>query len=324
VERDAAGGPPLRTIVLLALAVAAGSLSAAGPAATSANTLTLTHTGLTPHALSISAGETVTFVNADAEANLHELVVSPPTGFVCDAPVGVLPTHEAAGFDIVRGGSSTCRFGVARPYSLRDYNFTTPAFRARLRVRADPAAQRLSVAAVPTTVRYGGRALLTGRVAGVDNVDVYEFACSAGPPPKIANVSAAADGTFRLSVQPLRNTTYEARAGTSYIAEAAVAVHPLVALTKIGRGRYEVRVTAKDASSTKIVLLQRRSARRWSTVQRAPLKRITTSESPIYTSSVSIARFETRLRHGTRLRAYLPASRGSICYAAAVSPSIAG
>jgi hypothetical protein len=273
----------------------------------------------------VSAGQIVTFLNADQQLNLHEFVVSPPTGFRCDAPVKVLLTHDAAAFDVPRGGSADCVFGVARAYVVGDYNLRTSSFRSHLKVDADPAAQRLSLRVAPVTVRYGQATVVSGRLAGAvgsETVDIYEFACAAGEPPKIATLSAAPGGTFSLPVQPRRSTTYEARSAASYIADAAVAVRPLVSLVKAGRSRYEARVTAKDADAAKLVSLQRWSGRRWSTLQRAPLKRVTTSGTPIQASSISIARFKMRLPSGIRLRAYLPRSSGGTCYAAAASPSI--
>jgi hypothetical protein len=253
----------------------------------------------------------VTFANEDGEWNLHEFVVSPPTGFRCPAEAGVsvLLSHDAAGFDVRRGESTTCVFGVARKYVVRDYNLKTPAFRATIAVRPAPAAQRVRVHVAPRVVGYGRDATLSGRASAGAQVDIYEFACTAGAPPRIATVTADATGAFDASVRPDRNTTYQAEVPSTYIADTAVAVRPQVKLATAGRQRFEVRVRAKENFPRRVVLFQRYREGRWLTLKRVRLVRFTVEP----TGAISVASFRSNVPRAARVRAFFPAQG---CYAA--------
>jgi hypothetical protein len=135
-----------------------------------------------------------------------------------------------------------------------------------------------------------------------------EFGSAAMQP--VANVTTDASGTWTALVRPHIQTTYHAQAGNTPSAGVTVNVRPRVGFGISGR-LYTTRVTARDSFAGSIVLLQRRTGYRWTTLQRVVL------------NLESFARFSVRLPHGrSTLRVVAPAGSLGPGYLTGTSKSV--
>ncbi len=301
----------MKRLLLLGLVLGAAVASSA-PAATT--TLAITGNGYVPKTLTITTGDSVVFTNQDTVA--HQLVLKPTTGFTCTANLVIQP-----------GQSSTCTFRTVGKYGVSDPNRNGAAFKGTINVTAGPPGSTLSLTAAPKVVLYGRSATLTGQLAsGQANqkVDVFTQECGAAALTKLTTVSTTTGGAYTLTVQPHRNTTYQARFRSSSSSQVLVKVRPKVTLRKLAPRKFRVTVLAADSYTGKFVLFQRYSSlkRRWITVRSVVLRAGPTLVTPINPTSVSTATFRAKIRVRLRVRAYLTQAQAGSCHAASASTTI--
>ncbi|MGZ4392360.1 MAG: hypothetical protein ACXVRK_09625 [Gaiellaceae bacterium] len=114
------------------------------------------------------------------------------------------------------------------------------------------------------------------------------------------------------------NTVYEAKIGSATSKEVTVNVQPTIQLTKVGRHKFSVTVSAASSFAGKQVLFQRRKiSGKWVTIKKVVLAAAAKS-GPTTTTS---ATFTSKIRH-RRVRISMALSQTSPCYAASRSAVI--
>ena len=152
----------MRKLLVPLLAVV--SLAAVGAAGAASKTVTISNTGYTPTAVSITTGDSVVFKNADSVA--HTVKLSPTTGVQCSAVVPLV---------IPAGASASCTFSSAGKYKFADAASNKKAFHGTITVTQ---ALVSSLAVRPKAVVYGGKATLSGKVAsGLSGESVHWRPC---------------------------------------------------------------------------------------------------------------------------------------------------
>ena len=267
-----------------------------------------------PKTLTIVTGDSVNFVNQDSVA--HQVVLKPTSGFTCPAGLVIQP-----------GQSSTCTFVTVTKYAVSDPNRKTAAFKGTIRVNAGPPGSALSLTATPTVAVYGGRVTLSGQlVAGLENqkIDIFAQECGAPAMTKIATVTTTTGGAYTFTVQPRKNTTYEARFKALSSAQMPEKVRPKVTLRKLAPRKFRATVLSAESYAGKFVLFQRYSSvkRRWITVHSVVLRAAGTTTLPINPTSISRATFRAKIKARLRVRAYLTQAQAGSCYAASASSTI--
>ena len=297
----------MRKLVLPALLVALAAALVA-PATTATVGVQITRLGFVPRAVTIRAGDTVTWTNADTVA--HQVVFRQRTGLQCPQPLVIQPAQ-----------AGSCTFTRSGRFAYEDPTQRGGGFRGTVTVEQGPLAVTLQ--AVPRLVTYGGRATLSGAVStaeGGQRVEVLAQPCGQTQ-SRIATVTTTAAGAYSHVAQPLRTTTYQARFRSASTPGVAVRVRPRIRLAKVARARYSVRVTAAIGFRGRLVYLQRYNATRrtWITVRRAALRTVVAGIAPTRKTSVTI---RVRLRGGLRLRVVMPQAQVGACYAAGRSNTI--
>ncbi len=301
----------MKRLLLLGLVLGAAVASSA-PAATT-TTLAITHDGYVPKTLTIATGDSVVFANQDTVA--HQVVLKPTDGYTCTGSLTLQPAQ-----------STTCTFRTATKYTVSDPNKKGSAFKGSITVNAAPGST-LSLTAAPKVVLYGRSATLTGQLAsGQANqkVDIFTQECGASALTKLTTLTTATGGAYTLSVQPRRNTTYQARFRSSSSSQVLEKVRPKVTLRKLAPRRFRVTVLAADSYAGKFVLFQRYSVvrRRWITIRSVVLRAGSSLTTPINPTRVSTVTFRAKIRVRLRVRAYLTQAQVGSCYAASASTTI--
>jgi plastocyanin len=300
----------MKRLLLLGLVLCA-SVASSAPAATT--TFAITHDGYVPKTLTVVTGDSVVFANQDTAA--HQVVLKPTTGYTCTGSLTLQPAQSA-----------TCTFRVATKYTVSDPNKNGSAFKGSITVNAAPGST-LSLTATPKVALYGRSATLTGQLAsGQANqkVDIFTQECGASALTKLTTVTTAAGGAYTLSVQPRRNTTYQAKFRSSSSSQALVKVRPRVTLRKLAPRKFRVTVLAADSYAGKFILFQRYSVvkLRWITIRSVVLRAGSTVIAPINPTRISTVTLRARVRVRLRVRAYLTQAQVGGCYAASASTSI--
>jgi hypothetical protein len=253
------------------------------------------------------------FANQDTVA--HQVVLKPTTGYACTGSLTLQPAQ-----------STTCTFHTATKYTVTDPNKKGSAFKGSITVNAAPGST-LTLTAAPKVVLYGRSATLTGQLAsGQANqkVDIFTQECGASALTKLTTVTTAAGGAYTLSVQPRRNTTYQARFRSSSSSQVLEKVRPKVTLRKLAPRKFRVTVLAAESYAGKFVLFQRYRVvkRRWVTIRSVVLRAGSSLTTPINPTTVSTATFRAKIRVRLRVRAYLTQAQAGSCYAASASTTI--
>jgi plastocyanin len=300
----------MKRLLLLGLVLGA-TVASSAPAATT--TLAITHNGYVPKTLTIATGDSVVFANQDTIA--HQVVLKPTSGYTCTGSLTLQPAQ-----------STTCTFRTATKYTVSDPNKKGSAFKGSITVNAAPGST-LSLTAVPKVALYGRSAMLTGQLSsGQANqkVDIFTQECGASALTKLTTVTTATGGAYTLSVQPRRNTTYQARFRSSSSLQVLQKVRPKVTLRKFAPRKFRVTVLAADSYAGKFALFQRYSSvkRRWITVRSVVLRAGSNLMTPINPTRVSTATFRAKIRVRLRARAYLTQAQVGGCYAASASATI--
>jgi len=297
----------MRKLLLFMLAALALAPGASGTGA--AATVQITKVGFVPAAVSIKAGEAVTWTDLDTAA--HQVVFKQRNGLQCAQPLVVQPTQSAS-----------CTFTKAGKFNYSDQTQKGAGFKGTVSVAEAPLS--ITLQAAPTTVTYGGASALSGSIstqAADQKVDVLAQPCGQSSLAKLATVTTTTGGAYGYRAQPTVSTTYQARYKSASSGIVAVKVRPRIRLGKVASTRYSVRVTAAVSFRGKLVYLRRYNPalRRWVTVKRVALRTVTAGIAPTQVSSVTI---RAKLKHRLRLRIVMPQSQVGSCYLAASSNTI--
>jgi plastocyanin len=295
----------MRRPMLIAIAIA--SLAIAGAAIAKTVAVTITKNGYVPKAVSIAAGDTVQFTNADTVA--HQIVVKPTTGVTCvPTPLVLQPAQ-----------SGTCTFQATGKFTYSDPNSKGNTFRGTVTVGsapAPPAEDTLTLAAKPRLVIYGARVTLTGTLSNQkagENVDVLAKPCGQSAATKVTTVQTTTGGAYTTVVRPLKNTAYTVKVRSTTSPSVTARVRPRLRLRKLAPHRYSLRVFAAQSFAGRYGTFQRynRTLGRWVNVRRVLLRANSTGIAPTVISSVT---FRSTIRPRLRIRAVLPQLQVGSCY----------
>lgn len=295
---------------LLVPLLVALSLAAAGPAAGgSSTTVTISHSGYSPTAVSITTGDTVVFKNSDTVS--HTVALSSTTGVHCSATVPLV---------IPAGQSASCTFSTTGKFRFSDPASNKKSFRGTITVAESLVS---SLTAKPKAVVYGGKSTLAGKLASAQSgqaVQIRALACGETASTLVATVTTTAGGAFTYAAQPQKKTEYTL-SNKGLTASVSVGVKPAVRLSKVGSHRYRVSITAAESFSGKVATFQRYrpTLKRWVRVKRVTLGTGTAATPP---TVVTATKFRSGIRAGLRVRVSLGAKQVGACYLAANSNTI--
>jgi plastocyanin len=286
---------------VLILAAFVGALVGAATAiSATTTTVSITKAGFAPKNVTVISGDTVKWVNNDTK---NQQVACK----TCTFTSPVLKPTDSYSFTFNTVG----KFAITDPVNNRKGTVT---------VKAPPAT--VSLGAKPPSVKYLAATALSGADSAKranQNVVLLGKACGATTFTKVTTTKTAAGGTFSVTDKPTLNTAYEAKIGTATSKEVTVKVQPTIVLSKLGRHKFSVAVTAASSFSGKQVLFQRRkSSGKWVTVRKVTLTAAAISGGTTTTS----ANFKSRIRRGRRVRISMVLSQTSPCYAASRSKVI--
>ena len=298
----------MRKLLIPLLAVA--SLAAAAVAAGAASqTVTISHTGYNPTAVSIATGDAVVFKNSDTVA--HTVDFNATAGVKCDVAVPLV---------IAAGQSASCTFSNAGKYRFSDPASNKNAFRGTVTVQQSLVS---SLKVTPKTVVYGSKATLAGKLSSGQSgqsLQIHALACGDTKSTLVGTVTTTASGAFTYDAQPLKKTTYTL-SNKGLTASANVGVAPSLQLAKVGRHRYSLLVSAAQSFSGKVATFQRYqpTLKRWVKVKGVTLKAGAAGTPP---TVLATAKFRSNIRAGLRVRATLGPKQVGTCYLAGHSNTI--
>jgi len=280
------------------------------PAPAKTVTVDISKLGFVPSAVTVQAGDSVTWTNKDT-AN-HQVVCT-----TCPFTSAVLAPGQTASFTFSKAG----KFTTVDPLNKNKKGTVT--------VTAAPTT--VSVAANPRVITYGTTMTLTGAIStGQANqkVDLLAQTCGESAAKVIATVTTTSNGSFTYQTQPMLATSYQFRYKTGATAVTSPAlsatVRPVVTLTRVARNKFTVQVVAAQSFVGKAVVFQRyiQLRRKWTTVKTVFLGTKAPAPAPLAGSTASSATFKVRLRSGLKVHAVLPPQQAAPCYLAAKSGTI--
>jgi plastocyanin len=292
--------PLLAVVALAAVGAAAGSTS---------KTVTISHTGYTPTAVTITTGDAVVFKNTDSVS--HTVKLNSTTGVQCSAAVPLV---------IAAAASSSCTFSSAGNFKFSDAASKKKAFQGTITV-TEPLVSSLVV--TPKAVVYGGKSTLSGKLVSGQSgqsVQIRAQACGEKKSTLVATVSTTTGGAFSYQAQPSKKTAYTL-SNKGLTASAGVGVAPRLQLGKTGRHHYKLQVTAAQSFVGKVATFQRYrpTVKRWVKVKGVVLKTSAAGTAPTVITSAS---FRSGIRARLRVRAILGSKQVGSCYLAGRSNTI--
>lgn len=287
----------MRTLIIAITGALA--LAALAPATAADQTVNITAAGFVPAAVTINAGDTITWRNTDAAA--HQVSFG----------------KEPCKLTIPAGASASCTFRAGGTFSYRDP--TQPGtFRGVLTVTGPRTSVTLqsSRRTVPYAVSMTISGVISSQAAG-ETVTVSGQECGKTAFTRVGAATTTAGGNWTLAVKPTINTLFRARWRTTDSTTVQTQVMPAIRLSRVG-SRFTARTTAAQAFTGKVLAFQRYrpALRRWATLKRVTLGAATTPTAGTFVTS---ARFRARVRSGQRLRVLLPQGQAGTCYLAAPS-----
>lgn len=283
----------MKRMLLLPLALAATLVVAAASGAAT-QTVQIVKSGFTPASATITAGDTVTWKNADS---VDHQVVANDGSFA--SPV------------LKPGDTFSETYSKAGTFKYHDALATTK--KGTITVKAPAASVTLSAAA--PTVIYGNSTTLSGSVTNQltnEPVTLSSQPYGRASVQSLAATTTQANGSFSFAVSPTIQTAYQAQWRTTSSPSVTVQVAPRVGLGRSGR-LYVAKVTSDLTYAGKYVLVQRRtSIGTWHTLKR------------VYLGTSSRAVFRVGLPKGRSvLRLALPPSQAGVGYVQGLSRLLA-
>jgi len=294
-----------RRLLLPALLLALAFLGPASAATTV--TVSITKAGFVPSALTIAAGDTVTWTNADTSS--HQ-VISKDAGFATP----LLKPGESYSFLFKTPGRYTYQESAVKK------------MRGTVTVKAAPqvSAAVVTASASRAIVVYGSSLTLSGTVSSQkpgETVTIFSQPYGQTSPAQIGSAISTTGGGWSFLVKPALRTSYEARwkpatgpmTATSPI---TVKVRPRVGWrVKTASGRvvtFFAKVTGARSFGGKFVYFQRRNAfGQWVSLKK------------VFLGPTSSATFRARLPSGrSRVRLFMPATQAGPGYIAGISRTL--
>jgi plastocyanin len=301
----------LLSLLVVVLLAAAGTVAGiARTAATASQTVTISHTGYKPTAVSIAVGDAVVFMNSDTVA--HTVNFTPTTGMNCSIAVPLA---------IPAGQSASCTFPGTGKFKFSDPASNKRGFRGTVTVAP---ALVSSFAVAPKAVVYGGKSTLSGKLASAQtgqSVKVLAQACGDTKTTTVATITTTGGGAFAYQPVPAKQTAYSVQVKSLASSAVTVKVKPLLQLSRVGHHRYRLRVSAAQSFTGKVATFQRfrPALNRWVKVKRVTLGASVAGAAP---TMVTSAKFRSGLRAHLRVRASLGPKQVGSCYLAGQSNTI--
>jgi plastocyanin len=297
---------------LMLLAGAVALLVAAPAPARTAKTVAvdITKAGFSSGAVSVQAGDSVTWTNKDTAS--HQVICT------------TCPFNSPA---LSAGQTFTYPFAKAGKYSVVDP--LNKNKKMTVTVAAAPAT--VTMAAAPRVLNYGAAATISGTLSTAQanqKVDILAQACGENAPKPVDTVTTTTGGAFSFQAKPTLNTSYQVRFGGGANAVTSglvpVSTRAIVTLRRNALHRFTVQVTAAQSFVGKAVSFQRWVQRkhRWSSVKTVFLGSRHAASAPLAGSTVSSVTFGARIPRGLRVRALLPSGQAGPCYIAAKSATV--
>ena len=259
--------------------------------------VSITATGFNPQAVTIEAGESVTWRNTTT-AQRRVVVAGTPCNLT-------LQPNQ----------SSSCTFDSPATLNYSDPGQSGSGFRGTITVERAPN-RNVTIEqgeGEDNIVVFGGSLRLNGLVSSEESGE--QVTIVADPlgvdPPRRVTVTTGQGGEWSLRVQPRVRTSYMAswRGAESRVFNAYV--RPRITLRKVGRNRFTVTVVAADSFAGKQVIIRRQRSR---TNRRLVIaRRLLLRENP-RSETISQRTFVLRVPRGFRLRAFLTAREAAPAY----------
>jgi plastocyanin len=273
----------MKRLVIASLAAVA-ALVAATVVGAATTTIQITKNGFTPRTVTVAAGDTVTWHNADSHT--HQVV----------ADSGAFASPALAG-----GASWSYTASKSGKFGYRDAYATT--HRGTLTVNAPPAT--LTLAPSLGTVIYGSATQLNGTVSNqLANEPVTLTSQAYGKSVQsVASTTTTTNGSYIFGVTPTIQTTYTSHYKSANSAPVTVNVAPRVGFGQSG-SLFVAKVTSDVGYGGRFVIVQKKNATGgWYSFKR------------VYLGDSSRATFRLALPKGHFvLRLYLPASQAGTGY----------
>lgn len=272
----------MKRLAILTLAVAS-ALAVAGAIGAATKTVQITKNGFSPANFTVTAGDTVTFRNADTK--MHQ-VVADNGAFASPA----LAPNASWSWTPTRSGS----------FKYRDTYAT--AHRGTITVNAPPASLTLG-ASLPTVI-YGSATQLNGQIS--TQLPSQPVTLSAQPYGKstqsVQSTTTQSNGVFIFGVTPTISTTYIARYATSTSNPVTVNVAPRVGFGRSG-STFIAKATSDLGYGGKYVIVQKKNKNgTWYSFKR------------VYLGDANRATFKIGFKGSYTFRLYLPSSQAGLGY----------
>jgi plastocyanin len=278
----------MKRLLILPLAGLA-ALAAAAAIGAATKTIQITKNGFTPASFTVTAGDTVTFHNADKKT--HQVVAD--NGSFASPTLAANATWS---FTPTKSGKFTYRDSYATSH------------KGTMTVNAPPAT--LSLGASLQTVIYGSSTQLNGQVSNqLSNQPVTLSAQSYGKTTQsVQSTTTQSTGTFIFGVTPTISTTYTAHYTVSNSNPVTVNVAPRVGFGRLGT-LFIAKVTSDIGYSGKYVILQKKQKNgTWYSFKH------------VYLGDANRATFKIAVPKGSyTLRLLLPQSQAGLGYVASAS-----
>jgi plastocyanin len=281
----------MKRLLILPLAALA-ALTAAAAIGAATTTVQVTKNGFTPGTINVTAGDTVTWHNADTKS--HQVVAS--NGSFASP---VLTAGQSWSYTPAKSGSFKYRDAYATSHT------------GTLNVKAPPAS--LTLGSSLSTVIYGSATQLNGQIS--NQASNQPITLSAQPYGKstqsVQSTTTQSSGTYIFGVTPTISTVYTAHYLTSNSPAVTVNVAPRVGFGRSGN-TFVAKVTSDIGYAGKYVFVQKKNAvGGWYAFKR------------VYLGDTSRAVFKTALPKGNyTLRLVLPGSQAGLGYVQSVSRMI--
>src|SRR5690242_11762449 len=245
----------LRMRKLLMTTAAVAMLVGGSSAVARTDGIEITKTGFNAGALTIDAGDSVMFKNADTVA--HDVTVE----------------NSSCKLSLEPGQSSSCTFANAGTFTYKDPNAQGNNFEGKLTV----AQNTRSVTLVSNRARVilGDAVTLSGTVSSKQAGEAVTIVAKAsGQPTTSTEVTTTTGGSWTLQVQPQANTTFQAQYEGATSGSTSVNIRPRITLEKVGADRFLAVVIAAKSMAGKTVDLTRLQSGRWVSIGQQQLQSI--------------------------------------------------
>lgn len=180
----------------------------------------------------------------------------------------------------------------------------------------------VTLAASAAAVDYGKPVTLNGVLStqkANQAIAIQATECGSTKVVKVATVRTVANGAYTTPVTPAAATSYQATFKNVKSPGVAVAVRPLLQLTRLARGSYAAKVTAGQSLKGKAVLFQRYSKlrKRWVQVKKVVLT--IEAAGPAKPTVIDSASFRAKAPLKARVRLLISTAQAGACYLTASS-----